>query len=212
MAYVYKCTNKINGIFYIGSRWKNELTPSEDLGYKYFTSSKVINKTNISEYAIEILKEFESAAEAWDYEQILIRDNFADPLIINQFFLIGGKKQFRNIGGYNLSEETKAKQRKPKSEQGRKNIGDANRLRLAKEDERAKLRKPKSEETRQRMKIAQKLKGGPTKETSKKISDTNKAKGIKPPNQKDMIWINNKIINKKLSKFEAMPSGGLLGV
>jgi hypothetical protein len=211
MAYVYKCTHKIDKTFYIGSRWKNENTPELDIGHSYFTSSKVINKNNISEYDIEILKEFSEADDAWKYEQKLIEENFDDELILNRHYLVDSKLQFRNLGGYKLSESTKLRQRKPKSEKAKQNITAANRLRLSKEDERAKLRKPKSEITRQRMKEAQKRIGGLSKETGRKISMTMKERGIIPPSQKGKMRINNGTINAMVPRIDVLPEGWFAG-
>lgn len=211
MAYVYKCTHKVDKTFYIGSRWKNNDIPLLDIGYSYFTSSKIINRKNISDYDIEILNEFTEPDDAWIFEQKLIKENFDDPLILNKHYLIEGKRQFRNVGGYKLSDATKSRQSKPKSEQGRANIANANRLRFTKEEERAKLRKPKSEVTRQRMKIAQQNKAPPSDETKKLISNTLKSKGIIPPDQTGKMRINNGIKNAMIPRVDILPEGWFAG-
>lgn len=100
MAYVYKLKHKTNGRFYIGYRCRNEV----DLGTKYFTSSKHINKDNFNEFDIEILAEELSRDAAYNLEQQTIYKHWEDVLIINESCYYG-KQRFRNKPGYTLSED-----------------------------------------------------------------------------------------------------------
>ncbi|NBO22927.1 hypothetical protein EBU94_06285 [bacterium] len=68
--YVYKVTHKISGHFYIGMRSANKLPAAQDLGIVYFTSSKKV-KTDFSNYAKEIIQEFETWNEAFLFENKL---------------------------------------------------------------------------------------------------------------------------------------------
>lgn len=72
--YVYKGTHKETGRFYIGYRERNKVPPIEDLGIKYFTSSKTV-KPIFNEFIWEIIEEFDDPIEAYDYEQKLISKN-----------------------------------------------------------------------------------------------------------------------------------------
>lgn len=88
LPYVYKLINKITGEFYFGYRSKNvrlNLKSNDDIGVKYFTSSKYI-KNNFENFHIEILAEFFSANDAYDYEQHLISQYFADINCLNRHY------------------------------------------------------------------------------------------------------------------------------
>ena len=95
--YVYKCIHKETNEFYFGYRSQNKVPSSEDLGIKYFTSSKYV-RPRFSEFDFEIIKEFDSKVEAHAYEQELIRENWNNPLILNKSLFpkiksIGSEKQ-----------------------------------------------------------------------------------------------------------------------
>jgi hypothetical protein len=89
-SYVYKITNTITGEFYFGYRYGNiklKLQPIDDLWVKYFTSSKTIKKI-IKEYGVDafetkILFEHEDSLVCWTYEQLIIRENWNNTLILN---------------------------------------------------------------------------------------------------------------------------------
>lgn len=91
--YVYKLTHKINGTFYFGVRWANKVSSKDDLGVFYFTSSPKI-KINFSDFSYEIISEFLSKEEAYDFEQKLISNNSTNPLILNRWFQRNGAKRF----------------------------------------------------------------------------------------------------------------------
>jgi hypothetical protein len=74
-TYLIKCT--INNKFYYGVRWGNKVPPSEDLWFKYFTSSKVI-KNLINQYGkeaflFEVRKVFTTKQEALAWEETVLR-------------------------------------------------------------------------------------------------------------------------------------------
>jgi hypothetical protein len=74
-TYLIKCT--INNKFYYGVRWGNKVLPSEDLWFKYFTSSKVI-KNLINQYGkeaflFEVRKVFTTKQEAIAWEETVLR-------------------------------------------------------------------------------------------------------------------------------------------
>lgn len=78
MAYVYKITFLPTDQYYIGYRGSRNATPS-DLLETYFTSSKVvarlIKEHGVDKFAKEILAEFATGAEAYEYEQQLLREH-----------------------------------------------------------------------------------------------------------------------------------------
>lgn len=88
LPYVYKLINKITNKFYFGYRSKNvrlNLKAEEDIGVKYLTSSKYI-KNNFENFRVEILAEFFSANDAYDYEQELISQHFNDINCLNRHY------------------------------------------------------------------------------------------------------------------------------
>ena len=78
MAYVYKITFLPTDQYYIGYRGSKNATPS-DLLATYFTSSKVvarlIKEHGVDKFAKEILAEFDTGIEAYEYEQQLLREH-----------------------------------------------------------------------------------------------------------------------------------------
>jgi acylphosphatase len=99
---------------------------SNDLGVVYFTSSKLINVRNISDYDIEIIAEFYDSNDAYDLEQELIKDEWENPLLINDHYHRDGVGRWKNPGhstqtrekirlariGQRRSQESIAKQKK----------------------------------------------------------------------------------------------------
>lgn len=89
-AYVYKITNKITNEFYIGYRYKNQvlnIDPENDLWINYFTSStkikSEIQKHGTDSFYTEILFTDIDSLLCWKQEQILIKDNWDNPLLLN---------------------------------------------------------------------------------------------------------------------------------
>ncbi len=83
LPYVYKCVEKKTGRFYIGYRYKNYLPATEDFGKLYFTSNEYV-KNNFEKFKYEILGEFETKKEAFEYEKKMINETKSD-LQINSF-------------------------------------------------------------------------------------------------------------------------------
>lgn len=83
-AYVYKVVHKETGEFYFGFRCAFKTTPENDLGVVYFTSSKRV-KPRFSEFNFYILKKFTSKEEAYQYEYDLIKSEWENPLLLNQY-------------------------------------------------------------------------------------------------------------------------------
>lgn len=93
--YVYLGTHKITGQFYIGARYSNQrknLSPEEDLGKIYFTTSKVV-KPIFNEFNWVILAQFISKEDALEFEEYLIDKDWKNPLLLNKNK--GGKKFHR---------------------------------------------------------------------------------------------------------------------
>jgi hypothetical protein len=78
MAYVYKITFLPTDQYYIGYRGSKNAIP-DDLLATYFTSSKVvarlIKEHGVDKFAKEILAEFDTGVEAYEYEQQLLREH-----------------------------------------------------------------------------------------------------------------------------------------
>ena len=83
LPYVYKAVNKESNEFYIGVRWGNKVPSNQDLGIKYFTSSKRVKPIS-EEFDYFVLAEFFNKDDAIQYEQDLIEENWTDPLLLNK--------------------------------------------------------------------------------------------------------------------------------
>lgn len=81
LPYVYLCEHKITKEFYYGSRCANKINSSIDFP-RYKTSSKKV-KPRFNEFDWIILAEFFEASDAYDYEQLLIYENWNNPLSLN---------------------------------------------------------------------------------------------------------------------------------
>ena len=76
LPYVYKITHKITNQFYIGSRTsKSAKHHSEDLGFKYFTSSNYVKELGFENFKIDWIEEFPTSDLAYDWEQMMIHVN-----------------------------------------------------------------------------------------------------------------------------------------
>lgn len=73
LPYVYKCTERDTGRFYIGYRFKNTVPAQEDFGTHYFTSNEYVSK-NFDKFDFEIIAEFQNRKEAFAYETKLINE------------------------------------------------------------------------------------------------------------------------------------------
>lgn len=127
MPYVYMCIHKETKKFYIGYRCANtQHNRSSHLDFpKYKSSCKEI-KLNFNEYEWIILAEFFDSNAAYDYEQLLIFENWHDPLLMNEscFHL---KNRFKSKP---LSNDHKKSisiaQSKPKTSCHKKKLSEAN--------------------------------------------------------------------------------------
>lgn len=168
LSYVYRLDNPITGEFYIGFRKANKAPASQDLGIKYFTSSRLV-KSRFHEFVYTIIQEFVNPIEAYDLEQLLIHQEFKNPLILNrvchhekQRFIqsmsprseehkakisasLKGKKQQKistALSGKkqpNISIAKKGKKRKTFSEKHKSNMSEAKKGKSLSEDHKAKI-------------------------------------------------------------------------
>jgi hypothetical protein len=90
LPYVYRCTEKETGKFYIGYRFKNTLPANEDFGKHYFTSNDYVKK-NFDRFEYEIVAEFPDRKSAFAFETKLIKETGCD----NQ---INREKNFKSRG------------------------------------------------------------------------------------------------------------------
>jgi hypothetical protein len=77
LPYVYKCTEKGTGKFYIGYRFKNKLPAAQDFGVCYFTSNDYV-KNNFENFEYEIISEFPDRKSAFAFETKLINETKSD--------------------------------------------------------------------------------------------------------------------------------------
>lgn len=91
--YVYRCEHKITKKYYFGYRHANTVPAKEDLGIRYFTSSKIVANDFLN-YTYEILGEYDTTEVAYKTEQYLIWKSKKDPLLINKGCEKGGYAHF----------------------------------------------------------------------------------------------------------------------
>lgn len=119
LPYVYICTHKETGHFYIGYREKNKLPSYQDLP-KYKTSSTKV-KQFFDQYSWEIIAEFFDGSDAYNFEQLKIYENWENPLLINKS-CFHGKRQFRGSSGMkNKSHTDQSKTKMSNAKQGNTN-------------------------------------------------------------------------------------------
>jgi hypothetical protein len=104
--YVYRLDHPATGEFYIGYRAGNKVPAHEDLGHKYFTSSKFV-KNRFHEFDVTMILKCDDAQEAYDLEQFLIWADWKKPGMLNKQHKYGKGKW--DMSGKNLSAEHRAK-------------------------------------------------------------------------------------------------------
>lgn len=107
--YVYKATNRNTGHFYFGYRKANKVNASEDIGIKYFSSSKYVKGLGKENFDWDVIGEFFEWEDAYRFEQEIILENMKNPLCLN-IRVYSENAQFFSTSGYHHSEETKLKQ------------------------------------------------------------------------------------------------------
>lgn len=90
LPYVYKLIHKETGQFYFGVRHANKVPSSEDLGIKYFSSSKYVKTIGFENFNYEILAEFFRKEDALEFESTLINTSWRQINSLNKN--VGGKK------------------------------------------------------------------------------------------------------------------------
>jgi hypothetical protein len=108
MPYVYRLDNPTTGEFYIGYRSANKVPSTQDLP-NYKTSKSEV-RSRFDEFNWIIIAEFFSGADAYDFEQATIHENWKLSGCLNQ-------SCYHETPRFRLdkhSEETKQKMRKPK--------------------------------------------------------------------------------------------------
>jgi ribosomal protein S27AE len=150
-AYVYTITNKLTGEFYHGYRYRNQtlgIVPKDDLWITYFTSSNRI-KNDIKKYGktaftATIIYENSDSVKCWQQEQIAIRQDWGNPLLLNGKYHNpeSSVEIFRRVNI--LTKESRQKMSaagkgRPKSENHKKNIAIANTGKKGSAQKRAKI-------------------------------------------------------------------------
>lgn len=176
LPFTYIISHVNADVHYYGVRFCRGCHPSE-LGTKYFSSSKAlqrrIKKYGINQFKFQVRKTFESIEKALEWEsRFLKKINAAESK--KWLNMHNGDGKFLNKGGYKLSEETKEKMRKPKSQNHKKALSN-NHARLSGEDHpRYGKAFPHSEETKKKISIAKngKPRVPTSEETRKKLSQS----------------------------------------
>lgn len=92
--YVYICTHRVTGQFYIGSRYQNVtlFNRTSDVDFpQYKTSSKKV-KPIFDEFDWVIIAEFFDSDSAYDFEHKLIREYWENSLLLNGVCWDGPKR------------------------------------------------------------------------------------------------------------------------
>jgi len=106
--YVYHCTHKTTGEFYIGYREQNvKLGQTADLDFPQYKTSLKRIQDSFDEFDWHIVAEFFSGDDAYDFEQQLIYENWGDSLLLNRSCF--HKKSRFNHSNTKHSEATKKK-------------------------------------------------------------------------------------------------------
>lgn len=87
--YVYKATNIDTGEFYIGYRTRHvnlKISIDDDIGKIYTSSSKLVNE-NLDKFEFKVLVVCQTSEYAYNVEQMLIKQNWNSPKLINQHFV-----------------------------------------------------------------------------------------------------------------------------
>ena len=150
-SYVYTITNKLTGEFYHGYRYRNQtlgIVPKDDLWITYFTSSNRI-KNDIKKYGktsftATIIYENSDSVKCWQQEQIAIRQDWGNPLLLNGKYHDpeSNVEIYRRINI--LTEETRQKMSasgkgRSKSEEHKRKIALANTGNIGSAQKRAKI-------------------------------------------------------------------------
>lgn len=162
--YVYKCTHKQTGVFYIGFRCANKLPAQRDISV-YKTSSPNVHD-NFDDFDAVIIGEFPDKHSAYDSEQALIFENLGNPLMLNRSCFHNKTRFISNMFSPATREKLSlTKKGKPLSEEHRKKLSIAAKARASRPDDAAKrsaarLGTHHSDETKSKMSL--KRKGMPT--------------------------------------------------
>ena len=84
--YVYCGIHRITNEIYYGVRYGNvrlRRSPEEDLGTKYFTSSKFV-KNRFNEFDWFVVAQFINKEAALEFEEFLIKESWNNPLLVNK--------------------------------------------------------------------------------------------------------------------------------
>lgn len=120
LPYVYVVKNRYTGKFYIGMRSANKVVAEQDLGIRYFTSSKYV-KNNFSEFDIEIKAYFVDQISAFEFENKLIEDNWGDPLLLNRHYQKSMSKfSMTGVKRADLAEYNRVAKSKPREKRNYK--------------------------------------------------------------------------------------------
>jgi len=128
LSYVYICTHKVSGKFYVGYRCANlNHNRFSHLDLPLYKTSNPIIKKNFVEYNWQIVAEFFDSDAAYDFEQELINLYWNDPLLMNESCYYG-KPRFKSKP---ISEEHKQSisiaQSKPKTQEHKAKLSAANK-------------------------------------------------------------------------------------
>lgn len=183
--FIYKTVNQVNNKYYIGMHSTDKLDDGYIGSGKYLWNS--IRKYGKENFKMEILEFLLDKISLKKREIEIVNEDLLSDVLCMNIRLGGGGIQ----KGTRLSEETRLKMSKPRSEEHRKHISDACKGKAGKykktDEHRKKIAESlrgtvQSEETKQKradsLKRAYSEKGGHSEETRRKMSQNRKGKGL----------------------------------
>ncbi|PHS22167.1 MAG: hypothetical protein COA84_13385 [Robiginitomaculum sp.] len=124
VPFTYIITHISSGVKYYGVKYARNCHP-RDLGITYFSSSRIVTnmiaEEGIDKFKFEVRKRFKTKKAAVSWETKFL--NKVSAATSDKWFnLYNGGDVWYNRGGYTLSDETRQKMRKPKSNEHQKKL------------------------------------------------------------------------------------------
>lgn len=104
--YVYRLVHKTSGQEYFGSRKTARVDPYDDLGVKYFSSSKIVKEIGFAEFYYGVVAVYDSFTECYWEEQRLIESIFNSGKCLNRSFY----RQTDNSRVFSMTDRTQTRE------------------------------------------------------------------------------------------------------
>lgn len=197
--YVYQLTHPITGEFYIGFRCANKVQSHDDLPL-YRTSSKII-RPHFDDFTWCIIAEFFRKEDAYDFEQLLIHENWGNPLLLNQACHYGSSRF--STAGTTPTAETIEKR-------ALKNRGRPGKIPTAETRAKMSASQKKCKQTLEFRSHMSRVRTGATipPDTRAKISKSNSGRLLS--DALGRTWVNNGVVSKFIH-LEELDQGWVIG-